>query len=194
MRFTTALPARSDRWRAWREVRAHGGRCWRRRGPASGRRAAGRGRLSPGARARPPGWELQTAAGAAGRHPQTGRTATTAREADRPGVVVQQACQIVIEPLVAANLQHTSYGFRPRRSATQAVQGVKEPRGSNGSAVDVDIERVFDTIDPDLLRRCVARRISDRRVLNRRRQWCKQGWWKKVSGARARLGHPKGAS
>jgi hypothetical protein len=61
------------------------GQCRRRRGPESRRRAAGRGRLSPGARARPTGWELQAAAGAAGRYPHTGRTATTARDADRQG-------------------------------------------------------------------------------------------------------------
>jgi retron-type reverse transcriptase len=46
--------------------------------------------------------------------------------------VVQQACKIVIEPLFEANFQDTSYGFRPKRSATQAVQGVKEQLVSNG--------------------------------------------------------------
>jgi len=40
--------------------------------------------------------------------------------------VVQQACKIVIEPLFEANFQDTSYGFRPKRSATQAVKVIKE--------------------------------------------------------------------
>jgi group II intron reverse transcriptase/maturase len=78
--------------------------------------------------------------------------------------VVQQACKIVIEPLFEANFQDTSYGFRPKRSATQAVKVIKEQLVSHGYVVEVDIERFFDTIDQELLMRLVARRISDRRV------------------------------
>jgi RNA-directed DNA polymerase len=50
--------------------------------------------------------------------------------------VVQQACKIVIEPIFEANFQHTSYGFRPRRSATQAVQVVRAQLVANGYVVE----------------------------------------------------------
>jgi RNA-directed DNA polymerase len=46
--------------------------------------------------------------------------------------VVQEAGTIVIEPLFAAHCQDTSYGFRLKPRAPQAVQGVKEQRVSNG--------------------------------------------------------------
>ena len=58
--------------------------------------------------------------------------------------VVQQACTIVIEPLFEANFQDTSYGFRPQRSATQAVKVVKEQLVSHGYVVEVDIAGFFD--------------------------------------------------
>jgi RNA-directed DNA polymerase len=89
--------------------------------------------------------------------------------------VVQQACKIVIEPLFEANFQDTSSGFRPKRSATQAVKVVKEQLISNGYGVEVDIERFFDTIDQELRMRLGARRSSDRRVFTLLRQWLKAG-------------------
>jgi retron-type reverse transcriptase len=105
---------------------------------------------------------------------------------------VQQACTIVIEPIFEANFQNTSYGFRPRRSATQAVQVVKEQLVSNGYVVDVDIERFFDTIDHDMLMRFVARRISDRRVLKRRRQWWPAGVVEAGQWCPTTIGSPQG--
>jgi RNA-directed DNA polymerase len=89
--------------------------------------------------------------------------------------VVQQACKIVIEPLLEANVHDTSDGFRPKRSASPAVKVVKEQLISNGDGVEVDIEGFFDTRDQELLRRWVARRIRDRRVLKLRRQWLTVG-------------------
>jgi group II intron reverse transcriptase/maturase len=89
--------------------------------------------------------------------------------------VVQQACKIVIEPLVEANCQDTSDGVGPQRSATPAVKVVKEQRLSHGSVVEGDIEGVFDTRGQARLRRLVARRIRARRVVKRRRQWLTVG-------------------
>jgi RNA-directed DNA polymerase len=85
--------------------------------------------------------------------------------------VVQQACKLVIEPLFDANFQDQSDGFRPKRSAAQAVNRVTEQLVGGWYVVDADIEAYFDTIDHDVLLSLVTRRISDRRVLKLLRQW-----------------------
>jgi RNA-directed DNA polymerase len=89
--------------------------------------------------------------------------------------VVQQACKLVIEPLFEANLQDFSYGFRPRRSAAQAVKAVKEHMVRGWYGVEADIENFFDRMDHELLMSLLRRRISDRRALKLLRQWVKAG-------------------
>jgi group II intron reverse transcriptase/maturase len=79
--------------------------------------------------------------------------------------VVQQACKIVIEPLFEANFLPCSYGYRPKRSAGQAVLAVKEALVRRWWVVEADIEGVFDHVDHEILRGLVRRRISARRVL-----------------------------
>ena len=106
--------------------------------------------------------------------------------------VVQQAWKIVSEPIFAANCQNTSYGFRPRRRATQAVQVVKEQLVSTGSVGEVEIEGFFDTIDHEMLRRFVARRIRDRRVLQLLRQWWQAGGVEEGQWGPTTMGSPHG--
>jgi RNA-directed DNA polymerase len=80
--------------------------------------------------------------------------------------VVQQAVKIVLEPIFEADFLPCSYGFRPKRSAHQALQAMREAvRSGRTWVVDADIEAFFDRLDRDLVLGCLRERISDRKVL-----------------------------
>jgi RNA-directed DNA polymerase len=80
--------------------------------------------------------------------------------------VVQQAVKIVLEPIFEAGFLPCSYGFRPKRSAHQALQAMREAvRSGRTWVVDADIEAFFDRLDRDLVLECLRERISDRKVL-----------------------------
>jgi group II intron reverse transcriptase/maturase len=106
--------------------------------------------------------------------------------------VVQQACKIVIEPVFEANFQDNSYGFRPKRSAQQAVKVVRKALISGWYVVDADIQSYFDTIDHAMLMSLAERRISDRRVLKLIRQWLKAGVMENGGWSASELGSPQG--
>jgi len=106
--------------------------------------------------------------------------------------VVQQACKVVIEPIFEANFRDNSYGFRPKRSAQQAVTVVKKALITGWWVVDADIQGYFDTIDQFMLMTLLKRRISDRRVLKLIRQWLEAGVLEDGVRNATEIGSPQG--
>lgn len=88
--------------------------------------------------------------------------------------IVQQACKMVIEPIFEADFAEFSYGFRPNRSAGDAIREIKENLKEGMHTVyDADLSKYFDTIPHDKLLSVLAERIADRRVLDLIKLWLK---------------------
>jgi len=86
--------------------------------------------------------------------------------------IVQMAVLLVLEPIFEADFLDCSYGFRPGRSAHQAIDAVREALAAGYREVyDADLKGYFDTIPHDALMKAVERRVADRSVLRLIRLW-----------------------
>ncbi len=86
--------------------------------------------------------------------------------------VVQTAALLIIEPIFEADFMDCSYGFRPKRSAHDALAEVRKhlKKGLN-AAYDADLRGYFDSIPHEKLMKCLRMRIVDRSVLKLIRMW-----------------------
>lgn len=88
--------------------------------------------------------------------------------------VAQMAVVLVIEPIFEADFLDCSHGFRPERSAHDALREVRQNLQQGRCEIyDADLQSYFDTIPHDKLMKCVERRISDGSVLKLIRRWLK---------------------
>ncbi len=86
--------------------------------------------------------------------------------------VVQAAVLLILEPIFEADFEDCSYGFRPGRSAHQALRTLHQHLQAGYSAVyDADLAGYFDSIPHDKLIACVRMRVVDGAVLGLIRQW-----------------------
>jgi RNA-directed DNA polymerase len=91
--------------------------------------------------------------------------------------VVQTAAKLIVEPIFEVDFKDCSYGFRPGRSATQALEALRlRGSGRKGNYVfDADIRDFFGSLDREILMTRVKLRVSDRRVLRLIGEWLEAG-------------------
>ncbi len=91
--------------------------------------------------------------------------------------VVQMAAKLVLEPIFEANFLECSYGFRPKRSAHDAVATIARTITFKRQTVviDADIKGYFDNIRHNILLNLLRKRISDPRVIELIKGWLKAG-------------------
>jgi RNA-directed DNA polymerase len=115
--------------------------------------------------------------------------------------VAQTAVKLVLEPIFEADFEDSAYGYRPHRSAQDAVQAVHTALCQGYTdVVDADLSKYFDTIPHHELLQSVARRVVDRHILHLVKMWLKvpvdegdaNGRRRMSGGKRSRRGTPQG--
>ncbi len=115
--------------------------------------------------------------------------------------VVQTAAKMVLEPIFEADFEDCAYGYRPKRSAKDAVEEVHLALCQGYTdVVDADLSKYFDTIPHQELMQSVARRVVDREMLKLIKAWLKvpveerdeRGNRRMTGGKKSKQGTPQG--
>lgn len=107
--------------------------------------------------------------------------------------VVQTATKLVIEPIFEADLEPNTFGYRPRRSALDAIHMVHELLCKGYTdVIDADLSKYFDTIPHSELIKCVTRRIVDRNVLRLIKLWLRAPVEERDKDGRGRMSGGRG--
>ena len=107
--------------------------------------------------------------------------------------LVQQAILQILERLFDNTFSKSSYGFRPGRSAHQALLQASEYVGDDRNiVVDIDLEKFFDRVNHDILMSRLARRIADKRLLKIVRRFLESGMMRQGVSVSRFEGTPQG--
>ncbi|MCG6658486.1 group II intron reverse transcriptase/maturase [Halomonas campisalis] len=107
--------------------------------------------------------------------------------------LIQQALLQVLTPIFDPDFSESSYGYRPKRSAQQAVSAMKaHVTAGHRWVVDLDLKAFFDRVNHDLLMARVARRVHDKRALRLIRRYLEAGMFQDGLTAPRRQGTPQG--
>jgi RNA-directed DNA polymerase len=107
--------------------------------------------------------------------------------------IVQTAFLLILEPIFEADFAASSYGFRPGKSAHDAVREIyKYLNWGCVEVYDVDLEKYFDTVEHWKLMRLVARRIVDGQILHVIKQWLSCGYVEEGQHRQSNRGTPQG--
>lgn len=115
--------------------------------------------------------------------------------------VAQTAAVLILEPIFEADFEENVYGYRPKRSAHDALAAVRDGLyEGQAHVVDADIAQYFDTIPHGDLLKSVARRIADGKILRLLKLWLKSpvdeqdgsGRWRRTGGKKRKRGIPQG--
>ena len=107
--------------------------------------------------------------------------------------IVQMAAKIVLEPVFEADFRDCSFGYRPKRSAVDAMEKIRilTNQGYN-QVLDADIQNYFGSIDHAKLLQAIRQRISDQKMMKLIRKWLKAGVLEEGQFAPSPIGTPQG--
>ena len=108
--------------------------------------------------------------------------------------LIQQAIQQVLTPIFDPGFSESSYGFRPGRSAHQAVSAAQAfVKSGKRWVVDMDLEKFFDRVNHDILMSRIARKIKDKRLLRIIRSYLQAGMMQDGLASQRVEGTPQGS-